>query len=110
MSADRAAAVREGFREQARWCERLGSPFTARLCKGLEDVFDPATPIGRRVLDWPGDPVADDTVLAGDAHSAGGSGQACSAHDGAEDAALDAQRVVLPESSEKGSVSTCRRS
>ena len=63
-----------------------------------------------------GGTVADDAVLAGDADGAGGSGQAGCAHDGAEDAALDAQRVVLPESSVSArrpsvsvSVSTCLR-
>ena len=60
---ERAGAVREGFREQARWCERLGSPFTARLCAALAETLDPGTTIGARVLAWPGDPMADALAL-----------------------------------------------
>jgi hypothetical protein len=60
---DRAAAVREGFREQARWCDRLGSPFTARLCAALAEALDPDTAIGARVLAWPGDPMGDALAL-----------------------------------------------
>ena len=56
-------AVREGFREQARWCERLGSPFTARLCSVLADELDPATALGARVLAWPGETMRDALAL-----------------------------------------------
>src|SRR5687768_6071299 len=58
-----AATVREGFREQARWCARLGSPFTARLCATLAETLDPGTPIGARVLSWAGDPMRDALAL-----------------------------------------------
>jgi hypothetical protein len=61
--SDREAAVRESFREQARWCERLGSPFTARLCAALAEALDADTAIGARVLDWPGEPMADALAL-----------------------------------------------
>src|SRR5688572_29628320 len=60
---ERAETVREGFREQARWCERLGSPFTARLCAVLAETLDPETAIGARVLAWPGDPMGDALAL-----------------------------------------------
>ncbi|HZF94490.1 MAG TPA: DUF2332 family protein [Allosphingosinicella sp.] len=49
-------AARAAFASQAIWCERLGSPFTARLVKLLGERLDRSTAIGRRVLDWPGDP------------------------------------------------------
>lgn len=55
--------VREAFREQARWCERLGSPFTARLCTVLADTLDPASAIGARVLGWTGNPMSDALAL-----------------------------------------------
>lgn len=53
------ARVRAGFATQARWCETMGAPFMAQLCTLLPDALDRATPIGARVLDWPGDPIAD---------------------------------------------------
>jgi hypothetical protein len=59
----REAAVREAFREQARWCERLGSPFTARLCAALAETLDPDTAVGARVLSWQGDPMRDALAL-----------------------------------------------
>jgi len=49
-------AVRAAFAEQARWCDRLGSPFTARLCALLGERLTRESEIGRRVLDWSGDP------------------------------------------------------
>lgn len=52
------AEVRASFAEQAHWCERLGSPFTARLCETLGRKMDLSSAVGRRVLAWPGDPRA----------------------------------------------------
>jgi hypothetical protein len=49
-------AARAAFASQAMWCERLGSPFTARLVKLLGERLDRSTAAGRRVLAWPGDP------------------------------------------------------
>ena len=60
---ERAETVREGFREQARWCERLGSPFTARLCAVLAETLDPDTRLGARLLAWLGDPMTDALAL-----------------------------------------------
>lgn len=62
---DREATVRASFAEQARWCARLGSPFTALLCGLLGERLDRGTAVGARVLDWPGDPapVADALAL-----------------------------------------------
>lgn len=51
-------AVRAAFAEQAEHCARLGSPFTAALCRTLGARIDRETEVGRRVLDWPGDPAA----------------------------------------------------
>ena len=50
------AAVRAAFAEQIGWCARLGSPFTALLCEAAGARIDRSTAVGRRVLDWPGDP------------------------------------------------------
>ena len=58
-----AAKVLSNFAGQAEACEDLGSPFTARLCRLLPDIFDAATATGRRLLDWPNDPAVDALAL-----------------------------------------------
>jgi hypothetical protein len=63
-ATDGEAAVRAAFAEQAGWCEKLGSPFTARLCGVLGRTLDRNTEAGRCVLDWPGDPSATADALA----------------------------------------------
>lgn len=62
---ERASAhpVRRAFDVQAEWCERLGSPFTARLCAVLGRLIDRDGPIGDRLLDWPGDAEKDALAL-----------------------------------------------
>lgn len=50
--------VRAAFAEQARWAERLGSPFMVRLTSLLADRLDRRSETGRRVLDWLGPPEA----------------------------------------------------
>jgi hypothetical protein len=56
--------VRASFAEQAFWCGRLGSLFTARLCETLGKRLDRASAVGRRALAWPGDPRALADALA----------------------------------------------
>lgn len=51
------------FETQARACERLGSPFTARLCRLLAETLDETTATGRHVAAWPGNPHADALAL-----------------------------------------------
>jgi hypothetical protein len=55
--------IRAAFAIQAAWCRRLGATFTADLCVTLGEVIDRSTAVGARVLDWPGDPLADALVL-----------------------------------------------
>jgi hypothetical protein len=50
--------VRESFAIQAHWCDKLGSPFTARLLQGLGESLDHTSESGHRVLSWPGPPDA----------------------------------------------------
>ena len=50
--------VRAAFAQQARWNEKLGSPFMATLCAALAEAIDRSTATGARLLDWPGDPNA----------------------------------------------------
>lgn len=55
--------IAESFQSQALACRRLGSPFTARLCVILSRGIDPASVLGRRMAEWPGDPRADALAL-----------------------------------------------
>ncbi len=50
--------VRQSFAVQAHWCEKLGSPFTARLLEGLGTNLNHDTSTGQRVLSWQGPPSA----------------------------------------------------
>lgn len=63
-ATEREAAVRAVFADQAGWCVRLGSPFTARLCRLLGERLDRSSEAGRRVLEWPGDPSGGADALA----------------------------------------------
>ena len=58
------AAVRQSFREQADFCERLGSPLTAAVLRLLADRLDCSAATGARVLGWEGDPRGSGDVLA----------------------------------------------
>lgn len=58
-----SSAARENFARQAEWCERLGSPFTARICRALHAGLDESSAFGARILGWPGNPEADALAL-----------------------------------------------
>lgn len=51
---DSETSSRDAFVQQAAWCRRLGSPFTALLCDVLAKHLDRSTATGRRILDWEG--------------------------------------------------------
>ncbi len=53
---DVATAVRDAFLVQAQACDRLGSPFTAEICRVLAAGLDPENALERSVLEWRGDP------------------------------------------------------
>jgi hypothetical protein len=61
---DREKAVRASFAQQAVYCTQLAAPFTALLCTLLGERLDRSTKIGRRVLDWPGNPAPFGDALA----------------------------------------------
>lgn len=46
---------RDAFRDQAKSCEALGSPFMARLMSLTAERLNRDTAVGARILDWPGD-------------------------------------------------------
>lgn len=52
------AAVRAAFAQQAVVCRGLDSPFTAKVCELVAARLDDESEVGRRILDWPGDPRA----------------------------------------------------
>ena len=55
--------VADGFRRQAAACHDLGSPFNALICHLLRERLAPASAFGRRIRDWPGNPVDDALAL-----------------------------------------------
>ncbi|MBI4922862.1 MAG: DUF2332 family protein [Devosia nanyangense] len=58
-----AGRILKQFADQAVACETLGSPFTAMLCRLLAARLDVSTRFGRRILEWPTDPYADNIAL-----------------------------------------------
>ena len=57
--------VRAAFALQAHWCTTFGSPFTALLCRAAGERLDRSTAIGRRILDWSGDPAPETDNVPG---------------------------------------------
>lgn len=49
----------EAIAFQAQFCDGAGAPITARVCRALAAGLDRSSVTGRRVLDWPGDYIAD---------------------------------------------------
>jgi hypothetical protein len=78
MQAPPDSPFRLHARQQAIFCEGLAAPFTARLCGLLADRIDPASALGTRLDQWPGEPSTDALVLrlTGGLHSAARSGRA----------------------------------
>ncbi len=60
------------FSEQAKWCDELGSPFTAQLLLAMAEDFSAAGPVLDIVADWPTNPRKDalGLRLAGALHHA----------------------------------------
>jgi hypothetical protein len=62
---------RQAFEQQARYCDANDAPVTAALCRSIAAAIDRDTQTGRRILDWPGHPIADALPLraAGGIHA-----------------------------------------
>lgn len=54
---------RDSFRIQAGYCAAMAAPITTRIATALGPSLTRDSETGRRVLDWPGEPVADALVL-----------------------------------------------
>lgn len=68
----------DAFRDQVRWCDQLGSPFTARLLAWLADDWRAGGPMRTLVPAWTAGPPAQDLVplrLAGALHALALSGR-----------------------------------
>ncbi|WP_424933578.1 DUF2332 domain-containing protein [Amaricoccus macauensis] len=48
--------ARQAFIVQAESCDRLGSPFTARVCRIVAERLEADSDVARRILAWKGDP------------------------------------------------------
>ncbi len=57
------AENRAAFEVQAGYCDAMAAPVTARVSRALGRALTRETRVGRRVLDWTGEPVADALVL-----------------------------------------------
>ena len=53
MSSER---VRQAFLDQAQYCDALGSPFTARVCRLFAQRLAPGGAVADTILNWSGDP------------------------------------------------------
>jgi hypothetical protein len=64
-------AIRNAFRTQAAGCRAMNSPLTAEVLDTLAEILDHNSRTGARILDWPGDPMADALKLriAGGLHA-----------------------------------------
>lgn len=73
------ADVRAAFAKQAAICAASGAPFVGRLCGLIGERLDRSGEIGRRVLDWPGNPSHEGDALplrlAGGLHDLARSGR-----------------------------------
>ncbi len=58
------AEVRAAFAKQAAICAASGALFTGRVCGLIGERLDRSGEIGRRVLDWPGNPSHEGDALA----------------------------------------------
>lgn len=71
-------ALIDAFREQVRWCDRLGSPFNARLLDWLADDWLAGGPVRTLLPEWSAGPPGQDLVplrLAGAFHALALSGR-----------------------------------
>jgi Uncharacterized protein conserved in bacteria len=58
------AEVRKSFRQQATYCDDLGSAFTARFCRMAAERLSESTAVGRQILLWQSDPTGTGSAVA----------------------------------------------
>lgn len=94
MSRERIVAH---FREQAHFCDIMGSPFTARLIEHACADFEARGPVASLIDDWPGSPRADALALrlTGALHAAVLGGRDSALADAYPPAAWNAEAVWI---------------
>lgn len=91
--------VRDAFTNQIEYCRSNGAPITGRMVEAIIGALDESSELGRRVLGWDGNPLADALPLrvAGGFHAlhlAGDHSQLSAIYNGADQAAADAEQII----------------
>ncbi|WP_109356435.1 DUF2332 domain-containing protein [Sphingorhabdus sp. EL138] len=91
--------IQDAFTNQIEYCRSNGAPITGRMVEAIIGALDESTELGRQVLGWEGNPLADALPLrvAGGFHAlhlAGQHGQLSAIYEGAEQAAKDAEQII----------------
>lgn len=100
--------VRAAFANQITYCRSNGAPITGRMVEAIIGAIDKSTELGRRVLEWEGNPLADALPLrvAGGFHALHLAGQhkdlsaIYEGEEGAADRAEDIVAATIPSDEE----------
>ncbi len=91
--------VHDAFINQIEYCRSNGAPITGRIVEAIIGALDQSTELGRRVLGWEGNPLADALPLrvAGGFHAlhlAGQHEKLSAVYNGDDQTATDAEQII----------------
>ncbi|WP_229956180.1 DUF2332 domain-containing protein [Parasphingorhabdus litoris] len=91
--------IHDAFTNQIEYCRSNGAPITGRMVEAIIGALDDSTELGRQVLGWEGNPLADALPLrvAGGFHAlhlAGQHDRLSAIYEGDEQAAKDAEQII----------------
>ncbi|GAB5482110.1 MAG: DUF2332 domain-containing protein [Parasphingorhabdus sp.] len=91
--------IQDAFTNQIEYCRSNGAPITGRIVEAIIGALDESTELGRQVLGWEGNPLADALPLriAGGFHALHLAGQhdgLSAIYEGDEQAAKDAEQII----------------
>ncbi len=91
--------IQDAFTNQIEYCRSNGAPITGRIVEAIIGALDESTELGRRVLGWEGNPLADALPLrvAGGFHAlhlAGENDRLSAIYNGDDQAAADAEQII----------------
>ncbi|WP_108810772.1 DUF2332 family protein [Sphingorhabdus sp. Alg231-15] len=91
--------IQDAFTNQIEYCRSNGAPITGRIVEAIIGALDEGTILGRRVLGWDGNPLADALPLrvAGGFHAlhlAGQHDRLSGIYNGDEQAAKNAEKII----------------